>query len=123
MKASDVFNQTEFVFGKKVSFKEAFPQIKNLNIKAIEQKMMSETLREYNFNMNNLPGEYVDCSNKFCYNGGCSIGDILREMVYQKKTHGEYNRCCQGYEGSPKGRVKYQSCLHTWKIIVDLEYY
>lgn len=35
-KASDVFRESEFLFGKKVPFKEAFPEITDLEIRCKE---------------------------------------------------------------------------------------
>ena len=70
----------------------------------------------------NTLGEYIDCSNRLCYGGGFSIGQVLREMVDGKQTHRETTRGCRGYEGSPKGRRRYRSCVNHWKITVDIEY-
>jgi len=123
MKASDVFRETEYVFSKKVPFEEAFPEIKNF---WIEVQTLSEGSKfvDYitTYTMGNKPGEYIDCRNPLCYNGGFSIGRILRNMVSKKQTNYEGSEYCQGYEGSPKGRVKYRSCCSRWKVKVNLEY-
>lgn len=124
MKASDVFREAQFLFARKVPFKEAFPKIKKLEIRAEESGygVYGEFNTRY-YNIDNPPGEFIDCSNPVCYNGGFSIGEILREMVRHKKTHHEGMKLCQGYEGSPKGRRRYRSCINHWKVTVDLEYY
>ena len=124
MKASDVFKETRFVFARKVPFKEAFPEIKKLEIKAKESGYgVYEEFDTKYYNTEHPPGEFIDCSNPLCYNGGFSVGEILREMVREKKTHYEGLKVCQGYEGSPKGRRRYRSCINSWKVTIDLEYY
>lgn len=86
LKASDVFRQTNYLFSKKVSFGEAFPEIEDLTVEVEE---MGHVIREWNRKRTygkQYLGEYIDCSNPICYNGGFSIGSILREMVRKKET-------------------------------------
>jgi len=124
MKASDVFRQKQFVFAGKGSFKEAFPQIKSLTIRTEERGYgVYKDLNVQTYAIERPPSEYIDCSNPRCYNGGFSVGEILREMARERKTHWEGIRVCQGYEGSPKGRVRDRSCINHWNITVNLEYY
>jgi hypothetical protein len=123
MKASDVFRETHYVFSRKVPFEEAFPEIKDLRI---EVQTLSEGSKFVNYTsvytMKDKPGEYIDCLNPLCYGGGFSIGKILRDMVSKKETTYESSAMCKGYEGSPKGRRRYRSCLSHWKVKVTLEY-
>lgn len=122
-KASDVFRESEFVFGQKVSFTEAFPQIADIKI---EVKRSGRGVDEWNkissYEMKRLPGEYIDCTNPLCYNGGFSIGSILRDMVGNKLTEKTENAICQGNEGSLKGRRVYRRCLNFFQIKVSIEY-
>ena len=126
MKASDVFRETEFLFAKKVSFDEAFPEIENITVEVEERQSgfphsaSSPSRRIYE--KSNFPGEYVNCGNLRCYNGGISVGSIIREMVDKCVTKQEVSRICQGYEGSPKGRRRYRSCLNSFKVKVSIGY-
>jgi hypothetical protein len=126
MKASDVHRETNYVFSKKVPFKEAFPQIKSVKVSVEESGHL--TLGRWSHEPNTRIydekhlGEYIDCSNPLCYNGGFSIGQILREMVVDKKTHLETVKACQGYEGSPKGKINRGRCVNFFKIAVDIDY-
>ena len=43
-------------------------------------------------------------------------------MVEDKQTHFEGHKLCQGYEGSQKGRRKYNICPMYFEFVVDLEY-
>ena len=122
-----MFRDTEFVFGRKVPFKEAFPEIKEARV---EVQTMTNIGSRFivpdrpNISVYEAPdiGEYIDCENPDCYNGGFSIGSILHDMVQNKQTEYEGTATCKGYEGSPKGRKRYGSCVNWWKIKVKLQY-
>ena len=121
-KASDVFRDTEFVFSRKASFQEAFPEIADLKV-VVEQD--GDGVREWNrvrYLGRDSAEEYVDCSNPLCYNGGFRLGETLRAMASAKETHKEETAVCQGYEGSPKGRRRYRSCMNFFKFTVDITY-
>jgi len=121
-KASDVFRETNYVFSKKAPFEEVFPQIDEISV-IVEERVGSadRNSRKRHYNKKNI-SEYVDCSNPLCYNGGVSIGSIIRSMVIEKQTHNKTTKLCQGYEGSPKGRKKYRDCLHMFDVEVDIKY-
>lgn len=124
-KASDVFREADYVFGK-ASFKKAFPQIKSAKVTVEETGnlglgLYSPPSRVNRYDETNL-GEFIDCSNPLCHNGGFSICQILRDIVQEKKTHSETLESCQGFEGSPKFRKSQRSCLNHFKVTVDVEY-
>ena len=120
-KASDVFRETDFFLAKKSGFDQAFPQVATLSGTVEEDgDGVSERLRVQHLGKDT--GEYFDCSNPLCYNGGFSLGDILRSMIASRDTHKEDTRFCQGYEGSPKGRRRYRDCMNSFRIKVDIEY-
>jgi hypothetical protein len=119
-KAQDVFNQSTHILGKKVSFAEAFPQIDDLEIEVEESEVWP--VGERRFTRAYPPGEYINCSNHLCYNGGVRVGSLLRQMVDARRTEGELTQSCQGYEGSPRGRRHYRSCMHRFRVRVRLTY-
>lgn len=121
-KAQDVFNETNFLFSKKVSFIDAFPEIETINVEVIEDGYgVSDWTNPRRFSKYNI-GEFINCSNSLCYNGGFSVGKIVRDMLAKKETHREETEYCQGYEGSPKGRRRYRSCNNNFEIKVDITY-
>ena len=68
-------------------FKEAFPQIQDITVRVEESgKGVYEDFNILLYTIDNPPGEYIDCSNPLCYGGGFSIGQILRQMVRDKKN-------------------------------------
>jgi hypothetical protein len=115
-KASKVFNEANFVFASKGPFEEAFPQIDSVDVDAAEGGY-GPTTRAYWSG-----GEYVDCSNSLCYNGGVSIGRMLRTMVADGLTQSTFNELCQGNEASPKGRKVYRKCLHHFEVRITVTY-
>ena len=125
-KASDIFNKGNLVYATKVPFENAFPEIENLDIVVVFHGCGTDFLKDKekisHYNIETLPGEFIDCINPLCYKGGFSIGSILREMVRTKLTHKEEFEICRGYEGSPKGRRKYGICPNTFRIKVDIKY-
>ena len=120
-KASDVFQETNLLFAKKSGFDQAFPQIASLSGTVEEDgDGVSEWRRIRHLSKDT--GEYFDCSNPLCYNGGFSVGSILRGMVASGTTHKEDNLFCQGYEGSPRGRRRDRDCMNSFRVTVDIEY-
>jgi len=122
-KASDIFAEGTFPFAKKVSFEEAFPEIEDVRVEVEEfgHGVYEENRRSVYPSKTHL-GEYIDCRNPLCYNGGFSIGDILREMVAHGETELEIRKMCQGNEASPKGRKVYRKCLNMFTVKVSLTY-
>lgn len=117
------FEKTKFVMSKKVLFKEAFPQIADIEATVTQPGRglggydSSRTLTK-----TNPPGEYEDCNNPECCNGGVRIGEMLREMVENRQTQREFETFCPGYEGSPKGRRKYRRCGAEFKVRIKITY-
>jgi hypothetical protein len=121
-KASDVFNSTDYAFCSKVSFSEAFPQIKNIRVEVEEDgEGVYELSKKQVYSKENM-GEFINCSNSRCYNGGFNISSIIRNMVESKRTEFETDRRCQGYEGSPKGKKRYGPCFNSFHIKVQITY-
>ncbi len=122
-KASDIFRETNLVFSEKVSFEVAFPTIKNLSVHVEHYGHgITRWNKDRYYNKDNQPGEYIDCSNPLCYNGGFSIGSILREMIRNNEIEKIDSLLCDGNEGSPKGRRIYRKCMNMFKIRIKLEY-
>jgi len=123
LKASDLFRESNPLIGPKVSFKEAFPSIQELKIEVTERgKGVKPAGNTYYYDLDNFPGEYIDCSNPMCYGGGFSIGFILHSMVSKGETERETTVSCQGYEGSPKGRRKYGPCFNYFQVKITIKY-
>ena len=78
-KASDVFRTTNSFFAKKSSFDEAFPQIASLSCK-VEEDGDGVSSWSHARHYGKGTGEYVDCSNPLCYNGGFSLAEPVNDI-------------------------------------------
>ena len=123
-KLTEVFAKTEPMFAKKVGFSEALPTIAKGRVEIKEYRSLAND-KPLNTVLRTDPrriGEYYDCSNIVCYQGGVQIGDLLRQMVDEKSKSLREMKSCIGYEGSPKGRHRYRSCAHRFEVSIELEY-
>lgn len=79
-KAQDIFNDTNFTFSKKTTFEIAFPDIEKISVQVNEKgKGVYGGLGERHFEKSTI-GEFINCSNPNCYNGGFNIGDAIRSL-------------------------------------------
>lgn len=136
-KANDVNRKYQPLFGKRISFKEAFPSITEILIEVFEFEgylrpeddtykknpnliRYSTNPRYQFFDEDNFPGEYINCSETLCYNGGFNIAKIIRNMLSENLNFKEGDASCQGYLGSPKGRKKYKYCTHEFEYRIKI---
>lgn len=122
-KASEVFAKANLVFGTKVGFAEAFPEIKALKVTVMETGHVGYGGKRTHSYTEVSVGEYIDCSNPLCYNGGTSLGSHLREMVHERKEEGEFTDICRGNEASAKGRRVYRKCVNLFRSTISIEYH
>lgn len=122
-KLTERINNTDYVFSKKVnSFQEAYPTIASLRIEVTESSFgFGSSSRTWTFTEANFR-HAINCSNSMCYGDGVELGWMLHDMVRKKQIQHEERKGCQGYEGSPKGRRRYRSCLHSFQIKAQVEY-
>ncbi len=120
---SDVYRDFVPIFGKKVPFAEAYPQIENIKVE-VEQR--GQGVREWNKNwvLNGINDfrQYIDCSNPLCAKGGFALGEMVRDMVRNKDESFEQSKICIGNEGSPKGKRIYRKCMNYFTVKVAIQY-
>ena len=123
-KASELFSKGKtggLVFGKPCSFDEAFPMIEDLTVKVTQTGQGTygdDVIRLTKANF----GEFVDCHNPLCYGGGFRVGQVIRQMVEEKKTEHKKRGCCSGWESSPGGRRRYRTCINRFYVEVRIKY-
>ena len=123
-KASDVFQESNFILANKAKFSDAFPTIAKLRVEVIESgrgvpAYIGSSPAVYD---QTRAGEYLNCSNPLCYSGGFRLGALVRQMVMSGEKELETTELCQGYKGSPKGRKNYGPCGNSFKVKVNIEY-
>lgn len=117
-KSSDIFNETNYVFGSKSDFKDVFPEIQEMaiHVTEFESLIWMKELVTHHLTLGRPSGEYIDCTNPSCEGGGFSMGNILREAISGKKEKIEKNITCHGAETS--GR----RCMHAFKVSGSVKY-
>ncbi|HZS10805.1 MAG TPA: hypothetical protein VFA38_01055 [Nitrospirales bacterium] len=105
------------------SFLDAFP-IEDFRIEVRETSdiIWRGQERSWVYTQANPPAELIACSNRSCYGGGVSIGDILRLMVDNGRAEYRVSEKCRGHKGSPQGRRQGPSCMHGFDVSVTLKY-
>jgi len=93
----------------------------NIKVKEVDDFMWRKSAREISFSKENWP-EHFNCSNPRCHEGGVSISAVIRDALKENREHTIVKKKCQGYNGSPKGRKKYTSCIHDFEVTVDIHY-
>lgn len=86
------------------------------------QDSRRQRAKKSSFSKETFPGEYVDCSNPLCYNGGIAVGRMAILMVKRRETLYEATELCKGNEGSPQCRNIYGPCAHYFKVKITATY-
>jgi len=122
-KAQEIFDQTMPMFGSKVPFEVAFPHIEDIFVEVQESLHATPVIRTLNLDKRTI-SEFINCRDSRCYNGGFSIGNVVREMVRSGKTEHQTDlTTCQGGGGPQRGRKKiHGSCYHFFKAKVTIKY-
>jgi len=66
--------------------------------------------------------EHVDCGNPDCYNGGISLGDLLRDMVSGRRDEFIGTSFCTGQEGDPDEPGPHPSCGTRFEVHATLRF-
>lgn len=117
-KTFEVFAGHRPVHATPGTFEQVFPQIETVLVRV---RGTYQGFSERFYDRHTL-GEYIDCTNPLCWNGGFRVGDVLRQMVLSGETHHEDSAFCQGHEASPKGRRKYGECGEFFRFTIDISY-
>ena len=119
-KATDVFSTFNPVFGQKVTFGEAFPNIDSVTVDVLETDEYGDE-RSMTYSETEL-GQFIDCSRDRCYNGGFDIGKEIRRLYSAKLTEGKGEASCRGRDGTPKGKYQGESCEHSFTFLINIVY-
>jgi hypothetical protein len=115
-------DDNDLFFGQRTDFSGAFPMIDEINVEIEESGSgVAEWNKKSHYSKSTLTNEYIRCSNPRCRNGGFSLESIIREMFFTGKLIFETSTLCEGYEGSPKGRIKGKKCINYFKIKVTIK--
>jgi hypothetical protein len=65
--------------------------------------------------------EYVVCNNPDCYNGGFSLGNVLRDMLAGRQEEFIGTNFCTGQEGDPELEGPHPSCATRYDVQIKAE--
>jgi len=66
--------------------------------------------------------EMIPCSNALCFDGGFSLGDLLRELVNNQQHNFIGTNFCRGREGDPERGGPRPSCETRFLVEVKLSF-
>jgi hypothetical protein len=129
-KASDVYHETEHSFASKASFEKTNPQIEQFSIEIVETegiehvdfKAFDKIKHRHIYTKETLPGEFINCRNPDCREGGLSFSGIIRKMIADKLTKFHGTEICRGYESLSEGLKEKKNCRHQFHFKVKMKY-
>ncbi len=66
--------------------------------------------------------EFVECNNPDCFNGGFSLGNVLREMVLGRQEEFIGTNFCTGQEGDPEEMRPHPSCHTRFEVQATIRF-
>ena len=114
-----------FLGSRTATFREAFPEIVSMRLE-VDLDLSGTNVDKWNahhvYTLESPPPIALDCPNQLCTRGGLDIEQILRNIVAGRQTEFNCGEGCRGYEGSPKGRVKYRECDNYYRVKGSITY-
>ena len=89
--------------GHRANFHEVYPSVHSAIAHYIEYDFAG---KPYESRYDLADGPKMNCRNPRCVGGGYRFEAILQEMLPKGETEREFEICCLGEEGSPKGKRK-----------------
>jgi hypothetical protein len=121
-KAGKLVNERTPILQRKSTYATTLPTIEDIFVEVTEHGSgvfeMPFTRTYIKLNV----CDHINCSDPNCYNGGFSLGNLIREMVDKKQTHLEKNEICQGYQGISPGKREFKKCLNFFEVRITIKY-
>lgn len=115
--------ESKSFLGSVASFKTAYPEIKTLQLKGTQNgEVSSESQHQIYYSEKNLP-QNIPCSNPRCKQGGFNLLATLITLAHSKIPSYEATFYCGGHEGTPKGRVRGDSCFNSLTFKIEATYH
>lgn len=122
MKLSDVYAQPGPFSGQPTTFAALYPSIEAIRVE-IDLDGVGSYGGGHKFVLDKTTMRPVfDCPNTSCTRGGIRLDTHISSMVSAGETSKEVNLKCEGYEGSPKGKKFYRTCLNWFKVKISIQY-
>lgn len=120
----DILNECCLQFPLTDNFDDAFPGIKNICIQYCEEGMLGIRYAtvEHSINDKRMILEYIKCSNALCSRGGFHVGEVIRNMIKNKKKTYSGSLACIGSVVYSKKPRHEKPCYNTCKLSITIQY-
>jgi hypothetical protein len=89
---------------------------------AIEEKGRNASPYPIQWGQKDSIRELIPCHNPLCFDGGFSLGDLLRELVNNKQEEFIGTSFCTGREGDPEESKDRPSCATRYDVEILLRF-
>ena len=100
-----------------MTFREAFPTIKNIRVAVVQSDSSSWNPSEPRIYCQSHLGEYIDCRER-CQDGGFRVSELVNEMEKRREIDREITAYCQGREKRTQRR-----CKNRFSVEIHIEYF
>ncbi len=102
--------------GPEITFRKAFPTIKNIRVEVVQSDSLSWSPSEPRIYSQSDLGEYIECRER-CQDGGFRVGELVNEMEKRREVDREITAYCQGREKKTQRR-----CKNRFSVEIHIEY-
>jgi len=99
-----------------MTFKEAFPTIKNIRVEVVQSDSFSWNPSEPRIYSRSNFVDYIECRER-CQDGGFRVGELVKEMEKRREVDREITAYCQGREKRTQRR-----CKNQFSVEIHIEY-
>ena len=102
--------------GPEMTFREAFPTIKNIRVKVVQSDSFSWNPSEPRIYSQSNLGEYIECRER-CQDGGFPVDEVVNEMEKRREIDREVTAYCRGREKRTDRR-----CKNRFSVEIHIDY-
>ena len=102
--------------GPEMTFREAFPTIKNIRVALVQSDSFSWNPSEPRIYSQSNFGDYIECRER-CQDGGFPVGELVNEMAKRREIDREVTAYCPGREKRTDRR-----CKNQFSVEIHIDY-
>ncbi len=99
-----------------MTFREAFPTIKNIRVEVVQSDSLSRNPSEPRIYSQSNLREYIECRER-CEGGGFRIRELVNDMEKRCEIDREITAYCQGRDKRTQRR-----CKNSFSVEIHIEY-
>jgi len=106
----------KFDEGPEMTFRAAFPTIKNIRVEVVQSDSLSWNPSEPRIYSQSNFVDHIECRER-CQDGGFRVGELVNEMEKRREVDREITAYCQGREKRTQRR-----CKNRFSVEIHIEY-